>query len=263
MDYALRRCCFLTLSHQNILQYAAINLNLYSSADLQFMKFAPVVGYHTQVRLNFMNNSGVIVYKTLADLRNNKPSDKLDKLLLSIEGVPLLGEIYTYKSGFNGRLALMNRMISLEDKTYYVLLNKYPTSQYRLNLPKETARILVRRYIEDSEKIGTGQQYVLYKNNCTNELLRLAKNYGPEKKISSVNVFFSVLPNTVIPMLKMKGLINTDQVLPLVQDDHKLHLTKDQISMYDNLYKENEDFIQNILNGSNNKMNPFGEIQTR
>jgi hypothetical protein len=203
-------------SHHWKLYYAVIDMNKITGAIAQFLKFAPLTGIHSQARIEFQDNDAIKLYSKSEDIVNraNQPDFKLDSMVLSIEGMPVVGDEYSFSGAINKKLAAIFRIASTADKKNAVHNWEYPTKQYQMLTTKNRIQRFVELYLEESKKVGLKKDYDLFGYNCTNVMIDLmrtvAKQSGTptERILSRYDRFLSTAPVFVPRMFHRLGLIN-------------------------------------------------------
>lgn len=231
-------------TYQNRLHYAKIDLSKIEGAILQLLRFAPVVGDHAQIRIQFTTNA-VELYSTLESLHSGSPETSTNELMLSVEGVPLVNTVYSFSGALRHELTMAYRMMSVADKKHYVLTEAYPTRQYKLAFPHSFYQDLILEYISRSERIGFSKVYDLIKDNCANELMNVirvaSKNLPRKMRITKNHARLSTIPSMIPVILKRKKLIGSDQ-LPEFQEDSSVIDYEEKI--YQDLEKEYKERLE-------------------
>ncbi|MBS1962327.1 MAG: hypothetical protein JST04_08940 [Bdellovibrionales bacterium] len=221
-------------THDNRLFFAAIDLSKLSGSVLQSMHFAPVIGDHAEMRVQFSTSDAIKLYPSLEALKKGAtPEFTLNELLLSIEGVPLLGRAYTFGGALKKQLTMAYRMMSVADKLDYVKnqpdqdSGKYLTLQAKLRYPAKFLRRLLVQYVTKSEQLGFSKGYDLVWDNCGNELMHVLQDVSKAstdvltdaQMISQWNIDKATAPRTIGGTLKDKNLVDMSAELPHFDDE--------------------------------------------
>lgn len=210
-------------THDNRLMYARIDLSKLKDSVLHSMHFAPVIGDHAEMRIRFSANDAVKLYDSEAKwMARGAPDFTLDELLISVEGVPLIGYAYTFTGALKNELTMAYRMISVPDKLDYVKTDKYPTKQALLKYSPAFLRQLILTFIAKSEEFGFSRGYKLATDNCGNELMHVLQDASKAAKqhlksrqqITQGNINESTAPKRIGAILKRKGLVDMSAKLP-------------------------------------------------
>ncbi len=204
-------------THDNKLWFATIDTSQIYFGALELLKFAPVVGYHAQLRIQFNSPHAIKLYSSAEAIATRASAAvEMDSLLLSIEGMPKLGESYAFTSAIKHDLTIVYRMMSMADKKDYVIREKYETEQYLLEHDQIFYVELLWNFLKKSAQTGLSVPYDLVTRNCGNEMMRIFQmttaSFPELPQISAAQVIEATLPKLIPSELKLKNKLSNLEV---------------------------------------------------
>lgn len=179
--------------HAGEFYIARLPVSAVNSVVLLEAPFSPVAS-HTMLRFATDSKSSVELIAKIESLPETanreipiyiEPLEKpllVKDMVLSIDGAEPRGQGgWNLKDAVRGLYTISYRMVSIQERFRWFVLEGTPIHQTKLNLTPEEAQRTLRLGIEKSQTIAWSRPYRLLSANCTNLALRLVKESNPYK----------------------------------------------------------------------------------
>jgi hypothetical protein len=170
--------------HDGQFYVARIPIKSIEVAHLLTAPFSPVAS-HTMLRFSLRAGEKVQLIGRLNGPNMEPMNEPLElrDVVITIDGTESkTGKAWNLVDAIRGRYTLAYRMVSIQERFKWFILNGTPIEQTKLNLSAEEAQKTLRMAIYKSHTLGFSARYSLITANCTNLALKLIKDANPMRE---------------------------------------------------------------------------------